>query len=72
MFKHLGIPHEVDLFFRNYANLSIFYSALASFFGGDHSELGMLRRDGSERIQKWISILLYNLSIYMSINTSYR
>ena len=39
-FENLGVPHGVVLFYGIYANSHFFlYSALASSFGHDHSEL---------------------------------
>ena len=50
IFENLGIPHEVVLFFRNLCKFPIFYSALASSFGRDHSELDILRKDDGDAI----------------------
>ena len=55
--------------FRNLCKFPIFYSALASSFGQDHSELDISRRDDGDAHS--IKETLQNLSTYMSINTSY-
>ena len=51
-FENLGIPHEVVLFFRNLCKFPIFYSALASSFGRDHSELDISCKDDAHSIKE--------------------
>ena len=46
MFANLGIPQEVVLFFGNYANSQ--FSIQRLFFGRDHSELHISRKDDGE------------------------
>ena len=65
IFENLGIPHEVVLFFGIYANSQ----ALASSFGHDHSELDISRKDDGDAHS--IKETLWNLSAYMSINTTH-
>ena len=52
-----------------FCKFSIFYSALASSFGRDNSELDISRKDGGDAYS--INETLWNLSTCMSINTSY-
>ena len=54
--------------FTELCKFPIFYSALASSFGRDHSELDVSCKDDAHSIKE----TLQNLSSYMSINTSYR
>ena len=54
--------------FRNLRKLAIFYSALASSFGRDHSELDISRKDDGGVYS--IIETLQNFSTYMSINAS--
>ena len=48
MFENLGIPHEVLLFLRNLYKFANFYSAQASSFGRNHSELDISRKDDGD------------------------
>ena len=47
-FENLGIPQVIVLFFGIYANSQCFYSALASSFDRDHSELDISRKDDGD------------------------
>ena len=54
--------------FRNLCKVPTYYSARASSFGRDHSQLDNSRKDGGDAHS--IKETLKNLSNYMSINTS--
>jgi len=50
MFGNLGIPHEVVLFFGNYANSRFLFSA--SSFSRNHSELDISHKDDGDAYSK--------------------
>ena len=52
IFENLGIPHEVVLSYGIYANSQFLYSALASSFGRDHSELDISCKDDAHSIKE--------------------
>ena len=54
--------------FRNLCKVPTYYSARASSFGRGHSQLDISRKDDDD--VHWVKQTLYNLSTYMSINTS--
>ena len=66
-FRKFGYTSKGCRPFRNLCKFTIFFSALASSFSRDHSELDISCKDDAHSIKE----TLHNLSTYMSINTSY-
>ena len=67
IFRKFGYTSRGCPLFRNLCKFPVFYSALASSFGRDHSELDISCKDDAHAIKE----TLKNLPTYMSINTSY-